>query len=213
VDGGVGFGEGLGDDDTFACGEAVGFDDDGDGAGAEVGERGGDFGEDGGGGGGDAVLYEELLGEDFGGFEAGAVGFGAVGGDADFEEGIDEAEGEGDFGADDDELDFFVLGEGDEAWDVVGGDGEAGGVLGDAGVTGCAEHAGAGGGGGEGADEGVFAATGADDEDGARKRHGAKAKRFRRGRQARIGVCAARPAGQGPWRGGWPRGLSLGLWV
>ena len=112
-----------------------------------------------------------MLREYLGGFEAGAVGFGTVGGDAGGEEGIDEAEGERDFGADDDEVDFLGLGEGDETGDVVGGDGEAGDVLGDAGVAGGGDDAGVRGGGEEGFNEGVFAATGADDEDVARKRH------------------------------------------
>ena len=168
--GGFGFGERGGDDDAFAGGEAVGFDHDGNCARAQVGEGRGDFAEKGGGRGGDAVLQEELFRENLGGFEARAVGFGAVDGKADFVQAVGEAEGERDFGADDDELDFFALREGDEAGDVVGGDGDAGGFEGDAGVARGAEDAGCGGRGEEGADEGVFASAGADDEKGARKR-------------------------------------------
>lgn len=171
ADGGLGFGESGGDDDAFAGGEAVGFDDDRNRARAKVGERGGDFGEEGGGSGGNFVLQQDLLRENLGGFEASAVGFGTVNGDAGCEEFVGEAEGERDFGADDDEVDFLALGEGDEAGDVVGGDGEAGDVLGDAGVAGSGDDAGLRGGGEESFDEGVFAATGADDEDVARKGH------------------------------------------
>jgi hypothetical protein len=82
---------------------------------------------------------------------------------------VRETEGERHFGADDDEGYLFALGEGDEAGDIVGGDGEAGGFEGDAGVAGGANHAGRGGRREEGADESVFASAGADDEDGARK--------------------------------------------
>jgi hypothetical protein len=57
----------------------------------------------------------------------------------------------------------FALGEGDEAWDVVGGDGEAGDLGGYAGVAGRAGDAGARGTAEQGFDEGVFAAAGADD--------------------------------------------------
>jgi len=83
---------------------------------------------------------------------------------------VGEAERERDLGADHDELDVFPLGEGDEAGDVVGGYGDAGGLKGDAGVARGAEDAGVRGRGEEGADEGVFASAGADDEEGARER-------------------------------------------
>jgi len=53
----------LGDDHAFAGGEAVGFDDDGQRAGAQVGEGGFGLAEKRGGGGGYTVLEEELLGE------------------------------------------------------------------------------------------------------------------------------------------------------
>ena len=140
--GGFGLEERLGDDDTFAGGEPVGFDDDGDCARAEIGEGGGDFAEKRGGGGRDAVLEQNLFRENFGSFEASAVGCGAVDGDAGLDEAVGEAEGEGDFGADDDEFDFLALSEGDEAGDIIGGDGDAGRFEGDTGVAGGAEHAG-----------------------------------------------------------------------
>jgi hypothetical protein len=165
LDGGFGFGEGLGDDHAFAGGESVGFDYDGGAALADVGEGGFDLGEDARGGGGDAVFEENLFGENLGGFEAGTIGFGAVGGDADFGEGVHEAEGERDLGTDDDEVDFLALDEGDETGDVVGGNGESRDLGGDAGVAGSGDHAGAGGGGEDGFDERVLAAAGADDED------------------------------------------------
>jgi hypothetical protein len=64
------------------------------------------------------------------------------------------------------------LHEGDEAGDVVGGDGEARDLGGDAGVAGGADDAGRGGRGEQRADERVFTATGADDEEGAREMGG-----------------------------------------
>jgi hypothetical protein len=64
------------------------------------------------------------------------------------------------------------LHEGDEARDIVGGDGEARDLGGDAGVAGGADDAGRGGRGEERADERVFTATGADDEEGARESYG-----------------------------------------
>ena len=165
VDGGFGFGEGLGDDHAFAGGESVGFDNDGGAALADVGEGGLYLGEDAGGGGGDTVFEEELFGENLGGFEAGTVGLRAVGGDTDGGEGVYETEGERDLGADDDEVDFLALDEGDEAGDVVGGYRENGDFGGDAGVAGGGDHAGARRGGEDGFYERVLASAGADDED------------------------------------------------
>ena len=83
---------------------------------------------------------------------------------------VGEPEGKRDLGTDDDEGDLLALHEGDEAGDIVGGDGKASHLLGDAGVAGRADDTGRGGRGDEGADERVFTATGADDEEGAWKR-------------------------------------------
>ena len=88
------------------------------------------------------VLQQNLFRENLRSFQTSAVGFGPVNGNADFVQAIGEAEGERDFGADDDEVDFFALSEGDEAGDIIGGDGDAGRFEGDTGVAGCAEHAG-----------------------------------------------------------------------
>jgi hypothetical protein len=60
VHSGLGFGEGLRDDDPFAGGEPVGLDDDGGAALAEIGERGRDFGEDPGCGGRDLVFQQDV---------------------------------------------------------------------------------------------------------------------------------------------------------
>ena len=94
---------GVADDDAFAGGEAVGFDDDGDG---EAGELLADFverGAEGVGGGGDVVALHELFGEGLAGLEARGV----LGGAEDAEvvrcELVDDAEGEGELGADDGE--------------------------------------------------------------------------------------------------------------
>jgi starvation-inducible DNA-binding protein len=65
---------------------------------------------------------------------------------------------------------LLALHEGDEAGDIVGGDGEAGHLFGDAGVAWRADDTGRGGRGDEGADERVFTATGADDQEGAWER-------------------------------------------
>jgi len=81
--GGFGLGEGLGDDDAFAGGETIGFDDDGNRARAQVGEGGIDLAEERGGRGRNLVLQQNLLRENFGGFEAGAVGARAVDGNVD----------------------------------------------------------------------------------------------------------------------------------
>ncbi len=67
---------------------------------------------------------------------------------------------------------MFAHREGDEAGDVVGGDGKTGAVGGDAGVARGAEHARVGGAGEQGLDEGVFTAAGTDDENGRGKGHG-----------------------------------------
>ena len=83
------------------------------------------------------------------------------------------AERKRDLGADDDEGDVFALHERDEAGDVIGGDRVTRDFLGDAGITGGADHARGGGRGEQGADERVFASAGADDE----KRAGKSGKR------------------------------------
>ena len=165
LNGSLGLGVGLGDADALAGGEAVGLDDDRGGAGPEVGDRGRGLVEERGGGGGDPVLQEDLLGVDLRRLEPRAIGLRAVGGDAGGGERVDEAEREGDLGADHDESDFLVLGERDQAGDVIGGDGETRGVLRDAGVAGNTEDPGLGGAREQRADEGMFASAGADDED------------------------------------------------
>ena len=90
--GGLGFGEGLGNDHTLSGGEAVCLDHDGRATRAQVGERGGDLGKDAGGGGRNAVFEQKVFGENLGCFEAGAVGFGAVGADVDGGEGVHKPE-------------------------------------------------------------------------------------------------------------------------
>jgi hypothetical protein len=83
-----------------------------------------------------------LLGKNLGGFEPGAGGLGAVNRDAGGDELVGEPEGQRHLGADDDEFaTLLLLREGDEPGDVVDCDGKAGGVLGDAGVAGGADHA------------------------------------------------------------------------
>jgi hypothetical protein len=116
------------------------------------------------------VLEENFLGKNLGGFEARAVGAGAVDGDVEFAQAVGETEGKRNLGADDDKGDALALDEGNEAGDVVGGDGETRNLVSDAGVAGRTNYAGFGGRGEEREDERVFAAAGADDEEGARER-------------------------------------------
>ena len=110
-DGGGGFVASGGDGDALARGEAIGFNDEGGGAGFEISEGGFGAVEAGGGGGGDTVFLKDFLGIDLRSFEAGAIGAGTVGGDAGGAQGVGEAEGEGDLGADDDKFDFFASGQ------------------------------------------------------------------------------------------------------
>ena len=180
ADGGLGLGERLGHDDAFARGEAIGFDDDRDRACPQVSERRLNRIKKRRGRSWDAVLEENFFGENFRGFEARAVGAGTVNGNAEGAQAVGEAEREWDLGTDDDEGDVFALHERDEAGDVVGGNREARGFLGDAGVTGCANHARGGGRGEERTDERVFASAGADDEkragESGKRRHGKRKK-------------------------------------
>ena len=141
TDGGFGFGVGLGDDDAFASGESVGFDDDGCRPGADVSDGALGVVEERGGRGGDAVFEQDFLRVDFRRLKPRAVGLGAVGGNAGRQQLIHEAERERDLGADDDEFDFLVLGERDEPGDVIDRDGEARDVLRDARVAWRADHA------------------------------------------------------------------------
>ncbi len=65
-DGGLGLGEGFGNDYAFACRQPISFHHNGRTLAAQVGERGFQFGEVGVGAGGNAVAGEEVLGESLG---------------------------------------------------------------------------------------------------------------------------------------------------
>ena len=166
VHGRLGFRERLRDDDAFAGGEAVGFDDDGRAALAQIIKGGRHVGEDARGGSGYFIFQQELLRENFRRLKPRAVGLGAVGGNAGRQQLIHEAERERDLGADDNEFDFLALGERDEPGDVIDRDGKARDVLRDARVARRADHARQHGGERERLDERVFAPAGADDKDG-----------------------------------------------
>ncbi len=91
----------VADDDTFTGGKSGGFDDDGN---AESGEFSADFietGAEGICGGGDVVALHELFGEGFAGFELRGVLCGAEDSVTAPGELVDEADGEGEFRADD----------------------------------------------------------------------------------------------------------------
>jgi hypothetical protein len=106
-------------------GEPVGLDHDRDRAGVEIGEGGRDGVEERGGCGRDAIFQQELFGENLRRLETGAIGFRSIGGNADGGEPVNETERQGNLGPDDDKGHLLALGEGDQAVDVVGGDGKA----------------------------------------------------------------------------------------
>lgn len=78
---------------------------------------------------------------------------------------VDDAVDEGDFGADNRQVNMVFLGEGEIVCWGGARKGKALGDLGDARVAGCGEEFGGGGTLGEFPGEGVFAAASADDED------------------------------------------------
>ena len=91
------------------------------------------------------VAGEEVFGEDFGAFELCGGGGGSEDGEFGGTEGVDDPSDEGDFGADDGEIDVVLLGDGHV---VSGGGAEEGDALrdlGDAGIAWCGEDAGDGG--------------------------------------------------------------------
>ena len=130
----------LAEDDAFAGGEAVGFDDDG------RMEEGDGFFELAGVrtdrvfGGGDLMALHELLSEGLAGLEA----RGGLGGAEDAEaaglEGVDDAEGERQLGADDGEAGGFGCDEADHVVESFEVDGDAAGDLSDAAVAGRADN-------------------------------------------------------------------------
>jgi hypothetical protein len=161
LDGGGGFGLGLGDDDALSSMEAVGLDDDGQGEllyciksllmrsglnGACAGDGG---------------AFEEVFGEDFGAFKLS----GSLGGADDFEAALvelvyDSSDKRG-FGADDSEVDCMSGGDFGITGDGIRG-GKTGGDLSDSGIAGGGEDLLDGRGLAETPGEGVFAAAGAD---------------------------------------------------
>ena len=120
LDGGFGLGVIEGDDDAFASGETVGFDDDRKReflqGGKGVGKSSDLFGL----GGGNSSAGEEFLGEDFRAFEtSGSLGR-ANNSQAAGAEFVDDAGHEGGFGTDDGEIDGQGLGEVGEGADGLG---------------------------------------------------------------------------------------------
>jgi len=169
VHGGFGFGHRLGDDDTFAGREAIGFDYDGGRFLFEIVEGRFDGGENPGGGARDFIFEQHLLGENLGSFQPGPGGLRTVDGNPGGDEPIGEPERERHFGTDDDEFNFLLLRERDEAGDVVSGDRETGHVLRDARIARGADDARLGRAECQCFHERVFAPAGADDEEGGRE--------------------------------------------
>jgi hypothetical protein len=97
----------LRDDDAFAGGESIGFDDLGIRLGAAVGEGLMVVGEADGFSGGNAGGFHDFFGESFAAFEPGSVSVRTENGDVKGAEAIGESEAEGGFGADDDEVGAF----------------------------------------------------------------------------------------------------------
>ena len=162
-DEGFGFGLFGADGDAFAGGEAVEFEDDGEGGEGSLGFGGG--GGDAESGGGDGVALEELFGEDFGGFELGGFFAGAPAGDAGGGAEVGEAVAldEPGFFTGDAEVDGVGLHPGDEGGEVGGGD--AGGEGFDGVATGAGEEFVVAGGRFQCGEDGVFATAFACDED------------------------------------------------
>ena len=117
-----------------------GFDDDGDGEAREAASRTSSrLYADGVGGGGDVVTLHELFGEGFAGLEHRGRLRGAEDAEATLGELVDEAEGEGEFGADDGEGGLLDGDDVDHLVQVARIDGDAARELGDAAVAGGAE--------------------------------------------------------------------------
>ena len=129
---------GLGDDDAFSGGEAIGFDDDGGAGFIDEFGGGGDVGEAAIGGGWDIIFGAKVFHEAFGAFELGGSFGTAEGRDVGCDELVGEAEDEWRFGADDDEVDLVFGGESGEGVCVFCADVDAFGYSCDACVTGGA---------------------------------------------------------------------------
>src|SRR5690606_28590849 len=103
---------------------------------AQVFERRSDLVEIAGRGGRNLMLEKEVFGEDFAGFEAGSVAFGAESGDSFFGERIDQSETERNLRTDHHEIDILLDGELGESGDIVGRDGKAGKFPGHSAISG-----------------------------------------------------------------------------
>ena len=165
VDGGEGLGFGHGDDDAFPGGEAVGLDDDGGALGGDIGAGRGGGGEARPGGGGGGAGVADVLGEGFGGFEFRGCRRGAEGEETRGAGGIGHACGEGGLWPYDDEVDGVFFAEGDDGLAIEDVDIGAFGEKGDARIAGGDDQAVGLGVLLDGPGEGMFAATGAEDED------------------------------------------------
>ncbi len=140
IGGGDGFFFRIGDDDAFASGESVRFDDQ---RRAEMIERGVQFG-----GvrylrvarGWNAMALHEGLGKALAGFQLSSGLCGSEDGPASATEFIDDAEHERQLGSDDGEVRMDLIGKGDDGVHALNFHGNADGVVGDASVAGCAVH-------------------------------------------------------------------------
>lgn len=139
VDGFQGIGGAIADGNAFSLGEAGGFDDEGFVADFDVlvGLIGVD--EDAHLGSGDGLMAHNFLGEPLIGFDLGAGFVWPEDDHAHVAQPVGEAEGEGIFRADDDEIDGVVADEFFDGREIGDGDGEAVCEFGDAGVSGDAK--------------------------------------------------------------------------
>ena len=165
VERGLGLGEGRGDGHALAGGEAVGLDDDGRALGRDVGAGGVGVGEGLARGGRRAAGGADLLGEGLGAFEPRRLAARAEGGDAGGAQDVGDALGERRLGADHHEVDGVLAHEGEDLVAVEDVEGDAGRLLGDAGVAGGAPEPVALRVLREGPGQGVLAAAAAEDED------------------------------------------------
>ena len=149
------------------------------------------------GGGGGAAGGADFLGEGLGGLEAGGGAAGAEGEDAALAQDVGDAFGEGGLGADHHEIDGVFGAEGEDLLAVEDVEGDAGRLLGDAGVAGGAPEAVAFRVLREGPGQGVLAAAAAEDEDVHGELH--RVRGCLLGRVA--GMRKARRAGSGGGRG------------